>query len=162
MKTEPSREHAWLQQLTGRWRMTADMGASTAPSPPEDAWHEEVRSLGGLWIVAEGKGEMPEGDGPGTTIMSLGYDPEKKHYIGTFIGSMMTHLWIYEGSLDETGKVLTLDCVGPDFETAGRMTRYQDIITLKDADRRTLTSRMQAADGTWKQVMTANYTRMPD
>lgn len=26
---------------------------------------------------------------------------------------MMTHLWIYEGSLDQAGRVLTLDTEGP-------------------------------------------------
>jgi hypothetical protein len=40
------------------------------------------------------------------------------------------------------------------------MTRYQDIITFKDADHRLLTARMLAADGTWKQIMQADYRRL--
>ena len=36
-------------------------------------------------------------NGAGST---LGYDPAKKKYVGTFIASVMTHLWIYSGSLD--------------------------------------------------------------
>src|SRR3546814_6537466 len=74
-------------------------------------------------------------------------------------GSMMTHLWVYEGSLDDSGKVLTLDCEGLDFETEGRMTRYQDIITIESPDHRLLTARMLAADGSWKQIMQAEYRR---
>ncbi len=46
--------------------------------PPEKAkGTESVRSLGGLWILAEGRGEMP-GGGAMTTMMTLGYDPQKK------------------------------------------------------------------------------------
>ena len=33
-------------------------------------------------------------------IMTLGYDPQKKRFVGTLIGSMMTHLWVYDGALD--------------------------------------------------------------
>lgn len=54
---------------------------------------------------------------------------------------MMTHLWIYEGSLDEAGRVLTIDTEGPN--TDG-MRGYQDIVTLESGDRRTLASRMLA------------------
>jgi Protein of unknown function (DUF1579) len=36
-----------------------------------------VRSLGGLWILAEGQGEMP-GCGAATTVLTLGYDPQKQ------------------------------------------------------------------------------------
>ena len=55
--------------------------------------------------------------------------------------------------------MLTLDCEGPDFEAPGKLARYQDIITIVDDDRRTLTARVQTADGTWKQIMSAQYRR---
>ena len=44
----------------------------------------------------------------GTTLMTLGYDPRKKRFVGTFVGSMMTNLWIYDGELDKDERVLTL------------------------------------------------------
>ena len=53
-------------------------------------------------------------------IMTLGYDPQKKRYVGTWIGSMMTHLWVYDGALDAAGKVLTLDAEGPAWPATGR------------------------------------------
>lgn len=52
--------------------------------------------------MCEGLGEMP-GGGIATTMMTLGYDPARKWFVGTFIGSMMTHMWVYAGT------VLTLD-----------------------------------------------------
>jgi uncharacterized protein DUF1579 len=45
--------------------------------------------------------------------MTLGYDPEKKQYVGTWVGSMMSYLWVYDGSLDAEEKVLTLNAEGP-------------------------------------------------
>src|SRR5688572_31098773 len=46
----------------------------------------DLRSLGGLWTVGEGSGDMP-GGGTAKTIMTLGYDPQKKRFVGTFIRS---------------------------------------------------------------------------
>jgi len=37
---------------------------------------ERVRSIGGLWTVAEGESRMPDGS-PATTIMTLGFDPRR-------------------------------------------------------------------------------------
>ena len=61
MKTEPQKEHAWLQQLVGEW--TFEVEATMEPGKPPEHFRgtERVRSLGGLWIVAEGEGEMPGG-----------------------------------------------------------------------------------------------------
>jgi hypothetical protein len=156
MKTEPQKEHQWLQKLVGEWTMNVPTEAGQEASNVE--WSESVRSLHGLWVIAEGHGEMP-GGGATTTVMTLGYDPRKQRYVGTWVGSMMTHLWFYEGALDETGKVLTLDTEGPDFATEGKLAKYQDIITLEDDGRRVLTSRMLTEDGTWKPIMSAEYRR---
>src|SRR3546814_8351732 len=123
MKTEPQQEHRWLEQLRGEWTVTSDR-TPVGGSP----WVERVRSLDGLGIVAEGEGEMP-GGGAATTLMTLGYDPRRQRYVGTWVGSMMIHMWVYEGHLDDSGKVLALDCEGEDFEQPGRMARYQDILT---------------------------------
>ena len=130
---------------------------------PRLAGTESVRSLGGVWTIGEGKGEMP-GGGTGYTVMTLGYDPAKKRFLGAFIGSMMTHLWIYDGSLDESGKILTLDAEGPGFTAdggivEGKMVKYQDIIEFKSDDHRTLSSRMLTDAGEWVGIMSADYHR---
>ena len=82
--------------------------------------------------------------------MTLGYDPAKKAFVGTFIGSMMTHLWVYDGELDAAGKVLTLDAEGPSFAATDKMAKYKDAIEIKSDDHRVLTSRSSAttASGT--------------
>jgi hypothetical protein len=99
---------------------------------------------------------MPDGT-PTTTIISIGYDPEKGRFIGSFIGSMMTHMWRYDGTLD--GDVLTLDTEGPDFSSPGKTAAYQDIVELRSDDERLLSSRVKGPDGAWHPIMTATFRR---
>lgn len=157
MKTEPQKEHALLQTLIGDW--TYEAQCTMGPGQPSQTSRgtESVRSLGGLWVVGEGQGEMPDGGGPATMIITLGYDPNRKRFVGTWVGSMMAHLWVYDGSLDSSGRVLTLDAEGPS-GADGKMAKFQDIIEFQ-GDRRVLRSRMQGEDGTWSDIMTAHYRR---
>ncbi len=158
MKIEPQKEHEWLQRLVGEWTFEGEM--TMGPGKPTEKFSgtESVRSLGDLWILAEGQGEMPEG-GLATTLMTLGYDPQRKRFVGTFIMSMMTHLWLYDGGLDAAEKVLTLNTEGPDMSAEGRLARFKDAIEVKSNDHRILTSHMLGEDGKWHKLMTAHYRR---
>jgi Protein of unknown function (DUF1579) len=156
----PQREHKWLEKLVGEWTSEAEM--TTEPGKPSEKCKgtESVRSLGGLWILAEGHGEMPGGGGPATMVLTLGYDPLRKRYVGTWVGSMMTHLWVYDGSLDAAERVLTLEAEGPSMVSPeSKMAKYRDVIELKSDDHRVLTSHMLGADGKWNHFMTAHYHR---
>lgn len=157
---EPTREHAWLQKLIGQWESEMDCDMGPGQPPMKSKGTESVRSIGGLWTMGEGQGELP-GGGMATSIMTLGYDPKRQRFVGTFIASMMTHMWTYEGTLE--GDTLTLDTVGPVFnpETGdtNKTTRYQDIISFKSDNHRTLTSRILGDDGQWTQFMSADYRR---
>jgi hypothetical protein len=155
MQAQPQAEHRWLQRLVGEWSYegeAAEPGGETMKSSGK----ESVRSLGGLWVLGEGDTQMPDGS-PATTILTLGYDPQKRRFVGTWVGSMMTNLWVYEGMLD--GDTLTLDCEGPAFESPEKTTKYQDIIELVGDDRRVLRSRAIGEDGEWIEFMRAEYRR---
>jgi len=158
MHTEPQQEHQWLHKLVGEWTYESEAAMEPGKPPEKCGGTESVRSLGGLWILAEGQGEMP-GAGIATMIMTLGYDPQRKRYVGTWIGSMMTHLWVYDGALDQAERVLTLESDGPSMAGDGRMAKYRDVIELKSDDHRVLTSHLLGDDGTWTQFMTASYRR---
>ncbi|MEP0969734.1 DUF1579 domain-containing protein [Leptolyngbya sp. SLC-A1] len=118
---------------------------------------ESVKSLGDLWVVAEGQGEMC--DTVATTMMTLGYNPQKQRFVGTWVGSMMAHLWVYDGDLDAAEQVLTLHSEGPAMTGEGKMGQYKDVIEFKSPDHRVLTSFFLRDDGQWQQFMTANYHR---
>jgi hypothetical protein len=155
MTAEPQKEHQWLQKLVGEWTYE---GEATEPGKPPQRFQgtERVRSLGELWILAWGQGEMP-GGGAATTVVTLGYDPQKTRYVGTWIGSMMTHLWVYDGTLE--GNVLTLETEGPDMAGEGKMAKYKDVVDIRSDDHRLLTSHVLGEDGEWHQFMTASYRR---
>ena len=79
--------------------------------------------------------------------MTLGYDPQQQRYVGTWIGSMMTHLWVYDGELDEASGVLTLEAEGPAMAGDGTMARYRDTIEFRSNDHRVMTSSVLGPDG---------------
>jgi Protein of unknown function (DUF1579) len=158
VKIEAQKEHEWLHKLVGEWTCEAEATMEPGKPPEKSSGTESVRSLGGLWILAEGQGEMP-GCGLATMMMTLGYDPQRKRYVGTWIGSMMTHLWVYDGSLDAEEKALTLDAEGPSMAGDGTIAQYRDVIEFKSDDHRVLTSHVRGNDGTWQAFMTAHYRR---
>lgn len=160
MDARPGAEHDWLQQLVGEW--SAEIDCAMGPDKPRQTSHgtESVRSLGGLWTLGEGKGEMP-GCGPVTSLMTLGFDPAKGRFVGSFTASMMTKLWLYEGALDESGTVLTLDTEGPSMTGDGTSSPYRDVLTIESRDYRTMSSHALGKDGAWTEFMTAHYRRTP-
>ncbi|MBA3315540.1 MAG: DUF1579 domain-containing protein [Planctomycetota bacterium] len=152
-------EHHWLQKLVGEW--TYDGECDTGPDKPSEKFEggtESVKMIGDLWVVGEGRGKMP-GGGDATTMITLGYDSHTKRFVGTWIGSMMTKLWVYDGSLDAAQKVLTLESDGPSMKNDGLMAKYRDVIEFKSDDHRILTSHVMGDDGHWKQFMIAHYRR---
>jgi len=155
---EPQKEHRWLHKLVGEWTCEIETTMEPGTPPVKSTATDCVRSLGGLWVLAEGQGEMP-GCGPVTSLMTLGYDPQRKRFVGTFIASMMTHLWIYDGALNAAETVLTLEAEGPSMAGDGKMAKYRDVIEFKDDDHRVMTAHVLGDDGSWTQFMTATYRR---
>lgn len=148
---EPGPEHRWLERMVGEWTCESECSMGPDQPPMTTRGTEVVRSLGGLWMVNEM--EMPGPDGaPMHSVMTLGFDPAKGRFVGSFIASCMTHMWPYNGTLDASGKVLTLDSEGPAFSGEG-MSKYQDIVELLDDDTRELRSQVRNADGTWTAFM---------
>ena len=155
---EPAEEHGWLQQLVGDWNWEHDIPAQEGQPAATYRGTETVRSIDGLWFIAEGGGDFGEA-GNVTNIMTLGFDPSRRRYVGTFIGSMMTNLWVYEGEVDKSRNTLVLDTEGPSFTDPNVQAKYRDEMTIVDPDYRTLTSGYVDADGKWTVFMTAHYRR---
>ena len=153
----PEKQHEWLRQFVGEWESEAEGPA--APGQPAMKCNGTMssRMLGGFWVISEVKAEMM-----GTTmnaIQTIGYDPAKKMYVGTWVDSMMNHMWRYEGSVDATGKILTLEAEGPNFFTEGKVTKFRDAYEFKSKDHIIATSSMQGDDGKWITFMTGNARR---
>jgi hypothetical protein len=151
----PTKEHEWLKQLVGEWETEAEMVVEPGKPPVKSKGTETVRLLGGFWLVSEMHGDCL--GVPVTGIMTVGYDPQKKKYVGTFVCSMCDLLFKYEGTVN--GKVLTLECDGPSPTDPTKTVRMRDVLELKDKDTRTLTSSLLGEDGKWVVFMTATAKR---
>ena len=155
---EPQEQHRWLQQLVGEWTYVVEAPTAPGAEPHKHEGVERVRAIGEIWIQGESNADIPS-LGPATMQVTLGYDTQKKRFVGTWLGSMMNYLWLYDGELDALGKTLTLNAEGPSMAGDGGMAKYHDIITIVSLNERTLRSEQLQADGTWKHFMTATYKR---
>jgi hypothetical protein len=158
MKVQPQAEHEWLRRLVGEWTFQGEMTMEPGKPPEKFKGSELVRSLGDLWILAEGHSESPH-FGPSKMLLTLGYDTQRKRFVGTFACSEMTHLWEYHGTLDKAGKVLTLETAGPNMCAGGTIARFKDTIEIQSEKRRTLTSRIEGEDGEWNECMSIVFRR---
>ncbi|WP_020179720.1 DUF1579 domain-containing protein [Methylopila sp. M107] len=153
---KPTPEHDWLQRLVGRWTFEADCVMGPDQPPMKTRGTSNVRALGGLWVIADGEGTSPDGDAH-HSVLTVGYDPATGRFTGTFIASMMTKLWIYDGAFDGDGR-LVLAATGPSFAGEGEAL-YHDIVEIVNDGHFRFLSRLQGPDGAWAEFMTADYRR---
>jgi len=153
---KPQEEHEWLNKFVGEWE--SEMEASFGPDQPKMKCKGTMksRSLGGFWVVTETKSEMM--GMPVAGLQTIGYDPEAKKYVGTWVDSAFNHLWKYEGSVDETDKILTLEADGPNLMT-GKTAKFRDVYEFKSKDHLVISSSMQGEDGEWVTFMNGNARR---
>lgn len=156
-KAAQAKDHLWLKQLVGKWDAKFKMYMQPDQPPSESTGTDSIRVLGDLWIIAETKTTMM--GAPYNGILSLGYNPQKKNFHGTWIDSFGGCLWIYKGTLNDAGDTLTLETEGPSLEAPGKTARYKEIIQITGKDSRTFTSSFETEDGKWKKILTIEYRR---
>lgn len=157
MFAKPQAQHHWLDPLVGNWSFEHDCKMPDG-STNKTSGKMVGRSLGGLWLICESSGGNDASD-RWTSIMTVGFDPAKDHYVGTFVGSMMSNIWHYEGRVDASGKRLPLKSEGPKFDGSG-MCPYRDTIEMVDENTWLLISELQTDDGNWIKFMTGTHTRV--
>ncbi len=156
----PKKEHEWLQRFLGEWQATGESPATG--DQPASTWTstERFRQIGPLWLQSDAESTMPDGT-PASMQLTLGYNSQRQKFVGTWLGSMMDFLWVYEGELSSDGNTLTLNTQGPDMSEGqpGPLTPYRDIHVFVDDRHRILRSEMQDASGNWVQFMEVDYYR---
>jgi hypothetical protein len=154
----PVKQHEWLQQFVGKWDVTVEVTTEPGKPPIRGKGSESTRMLGGFWVIAEGKGEMEGTPGTINSLLTLGFDANANKFVGTWIDSINSYLWKYEGKLDAARKVLTLETQGPCPLRTG-LVRFREVTEFKSKDHRVFTSSMLGEDGRWVTMVTAHYRR---
>src|SRR5688500_8662175 len=91
----PTEQHQWLEQFAGEWEVETEINIP-GQEPVKCTGTESAHMIGGLWLVAEGQGDML--GTPFNSVLTLGYDSARDKYIGTWVDSCTGHLWTYEGT----------------------------------------------------------------
>ncbi len=154
---QPTKEHELLKKFVGEWESTAEAVAGPNMPAMTCKGRTSARMLGGFWVVIEGQTDMM--GMKIDAVQTIGYDPEKKKYIGTWIDSMFNHKWDYSGTVDAAGKKLTLEAEGPNFMAEGKTAKFRDAFEFKSPDHIEATSSMLGEDGKWVQFMTGQIKR---
>lgn len=151
-KPEPMKEHHWLKQLLGEWTYEMEGEARSEGEAEMMTGTEMCYPIGELWVQIE-QNAVSSDAGISKSLITLGFDPAKQKFVGTFISSDIDFMWHYEGTLDESGTRLTLDTEGPTFEDPSKRQPYQDIIEIVSPTQRNLISRSKGPDGQWQEFM---------
>jgi hypothetical protein len=112
--------------------------------------------LGGFWLATEYKGEMM--GKPFTGRGTMGYDQHKQKYVGTWIDSIASGLYLSEGTADASGKVWTMVAQGY-CDNEGRSITMKQIYEIKDEDTWTLSFLTPNPDGKEMTTGTIEYKR---
>lgn len=154
---KPGKEHEWLKQLEGKWDIAGKFFMDPSQPPMEIKGTDSSKlELGGFWLKTHFKGDFlgKKFEGRGAT----GYSPAKKKYVGTWVDSMMPHLFVLEGTLDEAGKVLTMTGEGLDPST-GKPAKERWVIEIKGPESHTMTFYTTFAEGKEQKTGEMTYTK---
>ena len=145
------KEHEWLKKFVGEWDVVSEGQGAKGEAVMKSSM------LGKLWLV--NASDMEINGQKMKSIQMIGYDPKQEKYVGIWADSMINHMWQYEGTVDETGKKLTLEAEGPSMTGDGTMTNYRDAYEFKDDNTIIATSSMQGEDGEWTVLMEGTAKR---
>jgi uncharacterized protein YndB with AHSA1/START domain len=153
----PAPQHGWLHRLLGDWTFETE-GVGPDGKAFRTRGTERVRALGPFWIVGEGEGECPL-SGTARTIVTMGFDARAGRFRGSWVGSMMGSIFVYDGALDPATNTLALDTQGPAFKGDGDAP-YRDVLQLAGDDTRTMTGNLVGADGSLTRLMGVTFRRI--
>jgi len=105
----PGEPHRLLAQMTGRWKTrTKHYMEPGKPPVTSEGKCEQRMILDGRFLYQEFTGEMM--GAPFTGIGINGYDNFSKKYVSTWIDSMGTGIYYFQGTADAEGRSITQTC----------------------------------------------------
>lgn len=153
---QPTAQHQWLQQLSGEWNTQVTMYMPGQP-PMSSEGEAKTRSVGGFWAVSKVAGLMM--GAPFEGLQTIGFDAEKQEFVGSWVDSFSSHMWLHRGQLNNARTKLTLECKGPCPLRPGELVSFREVMEVKDADHLAFTSYVQDENGKWEKGMQIDYAR---
>lgn len=152
----PGAPHKLLESMAGSWQ-TKTKSCMEAGKPPVESTGtcENKMILGGRFLHQEFSGDMM--GAPFSGIGVTGYDNHKRTYVSTWMDSMSTAIFYFEGTADADGKTIAQECMGDD-PVRGPMV-WRSVTKLVDDD--THLFEMYGTDKSGKEelMMEITYTR---
>ncbi|MBL8858148.1 MAG: DUF1579 domain-containing protein [Planctomycetes bacterium] len=155
--SRPGPAHAVLADLEGQFDAKFTLLAPGAPKMESQGTSKNDRALGGLWVRCDY--HDPSYMGTEFRGMSLiGYDADKKKYVGVWVDSSTSALQISEGTWDEKTKTLTMLSEGKD-PYSKQPTQDKTITKIVDKDHHVVTLRSKSAGHPEADIFRIEYTR---
>lgn len=105
----PGAPHKMLAKLAGSWTTKTKAWMDPDKPPTEGTGTCEQKMLfDGRYLHQEYRGEMM--GNPFIGINLIGYDNHTKKYVSTWIDSMSTGIYYFEGTASSDGKSITQEC----------------------------------------------------
>ncbi len=148
-------QHAALQREAGVWDAQVEVFVGPPGSEPQVSKGVETNEMvGELWLASRFEGAFMGSPFEGRAF--LGYDTEKKMYVGTWIDSMTTQISFLQGTAEGPVRTLWTDGVHP---LTGERTREKHLQTFVDDDTRSFSLSMSLGEGQWVRAMRITYRR---
>lgn len=153
---KPTAEHGKLREHAGVWKVQSSFYMDPDPSTPPMVVEaqETIEMFGDFWTCS-----VYESDFMGQPFRgqaTLGYDPEKKEYVSTWIDTMSPTFFHFRGNFEGD----TLEMKGRAFDCMSKMeANYRTTEVHKSPNERVFEMFMEMPDGNEFKMMTHVYTR---
>lgn len=147
----------WLRQYIGEWETEVDVMMGPGEPHVKSSGSEKTRLLGDYWIVMESKSDIK--GSASESLLTLGYDDARKKFVSSWVDTGTSMLWTFEGKLDPSGRILTMESEGGGIHILGKKPRFKEVTEFKTADHRVYTLSMRQDKGDWLVLTTLHAHR---
>jgi len=151
----PGDKHAWMKGAEGKWKTTVKSWFAPGEPAVSEGTAEMKMVLGGRYLEQRFKTTMM--DQPFEGFGLQGYDNAKQTFWSIWIDNSSTGVMMSEGTLDESGKVLTFTGKGP--APDGTPVDYRMVTKIVD-DKSHVFTMYANMGGQEAKMMEITYTRM--
>ena len=153
----PNENHERLKALVGKWNVTTRMWMQPGAPPEETRGTADIKLFpGGRFVQEDFRGKIM--GKPFSGFALTGYDNTKQKYQMLWVDSMSTCMTVSEGTVDETGKVVTT-VAAPIDPITKKPAQMKFVMTLESDKKHTTETYERGKDGKEFRTMEIVYTR---